>query len=200
MPVLTRAEKADEDYTKNSSVLSHCEPVVNNHTGYTPAINFKKSYITSSTAHRKSSLMQRSSSSSSSSSSQEDANNLEKSFEENVAEIDPARQQETIGETLFESTNLKGCKKTFYLYLFMIACLRFMCFRTKKPTRYAPLFVLMFISIILFDMVVTFNLFLHMKTESEDEKVFSGIGIYYFFLYPGIAIIAPICGLISQFI
>ena len=60
--------------------------------------------------------------------------------------------------------------------------------------------VLLFITLIVIDGIITFNLFLHMKAESKSERVFSGIGIYFFFFYPGIAIIAPILGLISQFL
>ena len=111
---------------------------------------------------------------------------------------DPDLQQEAIGEILFKSSRLKGFKKIYYIYMFLTSSLRFIWFRNKKPMQKTFVPVLTFIILLMCDITITFNLFLHMKSESDD-KTFSGIGIYYFFFYPGIAIISPILGLMSLF-
>lgn len=193
IPVLKRDEsntkKKDDSWTNNSSVLTHSNPTAKSQK-YNAGLNYKKSYLSFSTTNRNGNDSDKDDSSSSSSSNDEKHKKM-RDIPQNII-FDSALQQETIGETLFESTNLKGCKKMFYVYLFMIACFRFMCFRTEKPIKYASILVFLFITLIIFDIIVTFNLFLHMKAESIDERIFSGIGIYYFFLYPGIAIFAPI--------
>lgn len=127
IPVLKRdatdTKENDDTWTNNSSVLTHNNPVARPqkyHTG----INYKKSYLSFSTNKKNGKDSDKDDSSSSSSSSDEKHKKI-KDIPQNFI-FDSALQQETIGETLFESTSLKGCKKMLYVYLFMIACFRFM--------------------------------------------------------------------------
>ena len=105
---------------------------------------------------------------------------------------------DTIGEAYFETSKLKGWKKFYFVYLILISWIRFVFFRVKRPVKCVSFLIIMYISLIFIDIFITFNLFLHMKTESNGERIFSGIGIYYFFFYPGISIFSPLFGLVSQ--
>mmetsp|Transcript_43058 Transcript_43058/g.50497 ORF Transcript_43058/g.50497 Transcript_43058/m.50497 type:complete len:460 (-) Transcript_43058:107-1486(-) len=53
----------------------------------------------------------------------------------NTSEMNRTLRAETIGETYFESANLKGCRKCYVIYMLLVSCLRFMCFRSKRPIK-----------------------------------------------------------------
>lgn len=55
-----------------------------------------------------------------------------------------------------------------------------------------------FVVFLLIDAIITINLILHMNVYTSNEKIFTQIGIWYFFFYPGIGVLSPILGIISQ--
>lgn len=167
---------------------------------YEPAINYKKSYLSMSGIGT--SIMNQNQSDSDSSEEEQRGKKHKKlkKLTEKTILLDSHIQKESIGETLFESTNLKGYQKSVFFYMFIVACLRFVCFRGKKPIRRIVILIFPFILLLVLDVLITFNLILHMKTETSNENTFSGIGLWYFFLYPGVAVLSPIVGLISQIV
>lgn len=79
------------------------------------AINFQKSYITS-TSVLTTSQIERDKTDSNSSEAEE-----EESIQDSNLPFGSTIQREAIGETLFDSTNLKGCAKLLLVYLFATA-------------------------------------------------------------------------------
>jgi hypothetical protein len=208
VPSLMRIQEGNSDEDSNVEENEHKDSFIK-HSGpltTTRPLKFarkkEKHYTGLPDSQRFESQLDESDSDSSSSSKNSDGNGERKlkTLEKAPGGFNSNIERELIGEVLFQSTNLRGWKRLIYFYLFIIAWMRFICFRTKKPVKKAFILVLMFITLLLIDIIITFNLFLHMKAESRGERTFSGIGIYYFFLYPGIAIISPLCGFASQFL
>jgi hypothetical protein len=159
-------------------------------------INYKKSYKSMSIV--KASIIENRYKDSSSDDEETKANDKGMNLEKMNFLLDPTTQKASIGETLFDTTNLKGCQKSIYVFMFIIECLRFICFRNKRPRGKTQFFMFPFIILVLLDTLITINLILHMRTYSSNEKVFTTIGLWYFLLYPGVAVLSPLVGIIAQ--
>jgi hypothetical protein len=162
----------------------------------TSRINYKKSYKSMSIV--KSSIIENRYKDSSSDDEETKVNDKRIASEKMNFLFDPTTQKASIGETLFDTTNLKGCQKLSYVFMFIIECLRFICFRNKRPRGKTQFFMFPFIIVVLFDALITINLILHMRAYSSNEKVFTQIGLWYFLLYPGVAVLSPLVGIIAQ--
>lgn len=119
VPALIRENDIGENSDENaedtfaSSFIKHKTPKIKKQE-YDPTINVRKTYIT--TSHI---------------SEDERPNSVDYANEFDTGRkrgtsFDPETQNDTIGEALFETTKLKGCKKIYYMYMFVISLSRFL--------------------------------------------------------------------------